>query len=166
MEQEKYTEGKTGQLQLDGVIGGAGAVKEFVPIVYGQTEREIVEGWNYGGDPELQNSILKLYYEVKDHEDILCSISGGYDSDIMLDMIERFGGHGKTTHIFQNTGLEYEATKRHLKEIEERYGIKITELKPKMAIPVCVKKFGVPFLGKVRFANVAAASKTQFPVGR
>ena len=147
-EQEKYTEGETGQLQLDGVIGGAGAMKEFVPIVYGQTEREIVEGWNYGGDPELQNSILKLYYEVKDHADILCSISGGYDSDIMLDMIERFGGHGKTTYIFQNTGLEYEATKRHLKEIEERYGIKVTELKPKMAIPVCVKKFGVPFWGK------------------
>lgn len=121
---------------------------EFVPIIYGQTEREIVEGWNYGGDPELQNIILKLYYEVKDHDNILCSVSGGYDSDIMLDLIERFGGHGKTTYIFQNTGLEYDATKRHLKELEERYGVKIIELKPKIPIPVCVKKYGVPFWGK------------------
>jgi len=79
---------------------------------------------------------------------ILCSISGGYDSDIMLDMIERFGGHGKTTYIFQNTGLEYEATKRHLEFLEERYGVKIEVLKPKKAIPVCVKEFGVPFWSK------------------
>lgn len=136
------------QLSIEGMKTPEPEPVEFVPIIYGQTEREIVAGWNYGGDPELQNIILKLYYEVKDHRDILCSISGGYDSDIMLDLIERFGGHGKTTYIFQNTGLEYEATKRHLEFLEKRYSVKIQELKPKRAIPTCVREFGVPFWSK------------------
>ena len=136
------------QLCIEGMEGAIRGTPEFVPIIYGQTEREICGEWRYGGDWELQNIILKLYYEVKDHDHILCSISGGYDSDIMLDMIERFGGHGKTTYIFQNTGLEYEATKRHLEFLKERYGVEIEELKPKRAIPVCVREFGVPFWSK------------------
>ena len=119
-----------------------------VHIVYGQTNDEAVGEWRFGGDAELQNIILKVYYELKDHQKILCAISGGYDSDIMLDMIERFGGHGKTTYIFQNTGLEYAATKRHLKDLEAHYGIEIIELKPKKAIPTCVKTYGVPFWSK------------------
>lgn len=133
------------QMFIDGMGDGT---REFVPIVYGQTADEVCGEWRFNYDAELQNIILKLYYEVKDHEKILCSVSGGYDSDVLLDMIERFGGHGKTTYIFQNTGLEYDATKRHLKELERRYGIEIIELRPKKAIPTCVKTYGVPFWSK------------------
>lgn len=136
------------QLCIGGMERAAHGAVEFLPIVYGQTVDEICGEWRFGHDAELQNIIFKLYYEVKDHGKILCSISGGYDSDVMLDMIERFGGHGKTTYIFQNTGLEYEATKRHLEEIETRYGVSIERLRPKKAIPVCVKEFGVPFWSK------------------
>lgn len=122
--------------------------REFVPISYGADIKDICAGWDFNKDPELQAIVLKVFWELRDHEKILCSISGGYDSDIMLDMTERFGGHGKTTYVFQNTGLEYQATKRHLKELEQRYGIKIQELPPKKPIPTSVKTYGVPFWSK------------------
>lgn len=112
--------------------------KKFVPIEnYHPTLREIAAMWDFNGDLELQSIIIKLQSEVQYHNTILCSISGGWDSDVMMDMMERFGGHGKTTYIFQNTGLEYEATKRHLEELKVRYGVEIIELKPKKPIPVC-----------------------------
>lgn len=142
------------QLCIDGMESVTNDVPKFVPIVHTQTAPEmsaVIEmcrKWEFDDDAEIQNILLKLWHEVKYHDNILCSISGGYDSDIMLDMIERFGGHGKTTYIFQNTGLEYEATKRHIEELKARYGIEIEELKPKKAIPVCVKEFGVPFWSK------------------
>lgn len=143
------TGGNFSQLCIEGMESEAHGTNEFVPILYGQTIDQIIhDEWHFNHDAELQNIILKLCFEVKDHRNILCSISGGYDSDIMLDMLERFGGHGKTTYIFQNTGLEYEATKRHVEEIEKRYGVTVKRLRPKKPIPLCVKEFGVPFWSK------------------
>lgn len=125
------------------------AETKFVPITnYHPSLREIGAMWDFGCDVELQSIVIKLQTEVQFHNKILCSISGGWDSDILLDMMERFGGHGKTTYIFQNTGLEYEATKRHLEELKAQYGIEIEELPPKKPIPSCVKQYGIPFWSK------------------
>lgn len=120
----------------------------FLPVHYAQTMDDICQEWQVEEDVEVLNILLKAYSHIKNHHKILCSISGGYDSDIMLDMLERFGGHGKTTYIFQNTGLEYKATKQHLEELKARYGIEIIELKTEKPIPTCVKSYGVPFWSK------------------
>lgn len=78
----------------------------------------------------------------------LCSISGGSDSDIILDLIHRIDECGKVTYCWYDTGLEYEATKEHLIFLEQKYGIKIERIKAIKPIPTCVREYGVPFLSK------------------
>lgn len=78
----------------------------------------------------------------------MCSISGGSDSDIVLDMIHSVDHSGKVTYCFIDTGLEYQATKDHLEYLEKRYDIKIERIKAIKPIPTCVKEYGVPFISK------------------
>lgn len=97
---------------------------------------------------EIQNTAQKCYYTIKQHEKVMCSVSGGYDSDIVLDLVIRCGGRAKTTFVFNDTGLEYDATKEHLMRLKERYGIQIKRLFPQKAIPSCCRDYGVPFWSK------------------
>ena len=79
----------------------------------------------------------------------MCSISGGSDSDIVLHQCASLDKDHKITYVFFDTGLEYQATKDHIKELETRYGIDIVVAKAKQPIPVCCKQHGVPFLSKM-----------------
>lgn len=78
----------------------------------------------------------------------ICSISGGADSDIVLDLIHKVDEDKKVTYFWIDTGLEYLAAKEHLTELEKKYGIEIQRIKPTKPIPTCVKEYGVPFLSK------------------
>ena len=78
----------------------------------------------------------------------MAAVSGGWDSDDMTDLIIRCGGKDKTTFVFFNTGLEYDATKRQIKHLEEKYGIEIKILPPIKSIPLCVREYGQPFWSK------------------
>ena len=78
----------------------------------------------------------------------LCSISGGSDSDIVLDLIYNVDHDKKVKYYWINTGLEYDATKEHIDFLEKKYGIEIKRIKPEKPIPTCVREFGVPFLSK------------------
>lgn len=58
------------------------------------------------------------------HPKSICSYSGGSDSDIMIDMIERAralipGYIEPVKYVFFNTGLEMKATKDHVKATAE-----------------------------------------------
>lgn len=97
---------------------------------------------------EIQSTIIKCYDHVQDHNKIMCAVSGGYDSDIMLDLIIRCGGGNKTDFYWYDTGLEYDATREHIAFLEEKYEIHIRPVSPKKAIPTCVKDYGVPFWSK------------------
>ena len=99
-------------------------------------------------DYEIQKAILTTANKINGSNNVLCSISGGADSDIIIDMLERIGTGGKVKYVFFNTGLEYMATKEHIKYIEEKYGVKIREEKAIKSVPHCVKNYGVPFLSK------------------
>ena len=79
---------------------------------------------------------------------ILVSISGGADSDIVMDLVERFKGDADIKYVWFDTGLEYEATKRHLPYLEERYGVEIEQMKAVVPIPKACKEHGAPFLSK------------------
>lgn len=48
----------------------------------------------------------------------LCSISGGSDSDIVLDVIHNVDEKKKVRYFWIDTGLEYRATKEHLDDLE------------------------------------------------
>jgi 3'-phosphoadenosine 5'-phosphosulfate sulfotransferase (PAPS reductase)/FAD synthetase len=94
-----------------------------------------------GGDSELK---LNTAYP-----NIMASISGGSDSDIVIDMIERIGHPlSKIHYIFFDTGLKFKATKEHLNFLEQKYDIKIERRRAVTPVPVGVKKWGVPFLNK------------------
>lgn len=82
------------------------------------------------------------------YKKIVCAISGGSDSDIMLDIVWRCDKDDKVDYVWFDTGLEYQATKDHLKYLEKKYKIEIRKIKPKLAIPLSCKKYGQPFISK------------------
>ena len=96
----------------------------------------------------IAEALSKCWYVLKRHDKILVSVSGGSDSDVMADLIIRCGGKEKAVFAFYNTGLEYEATKKQIKMLEEKYGIEIEVVPPVKPIPKCVKEHGVPFWSK------------------
>ena len=82
------------------------------------------------------------------YKKIVCSISGGSDSDVMLDIVWRCDKDNKVEYVWFDTGLEYQATKDHLKYLENKYGIKIIPYKAIKPIPSTCKQYGQPFLSK------------------
>lgn len=81
-------------------------------------------------------------------DNIVCSISGGSDSDIMLDIIANVDADKKVKYVFFDTGIEYDATKRHLKYLEEKYGIIIDRYRAITPVPLGCRKHGLPFWSK------------------
>ena len=90
----------------------------------------------------------KAWSLLRNHEKVMVAVSGGSDSAVMLDLIVRLDPMGKATYVYYGTGMEYEATKRHLDELEKKYGIKIEKVDPDLPIPTCCRKYGVPFWSK------------------
>ena len=82
------------------------------------------------------------------YQSVICSISGGSDSDILLDICSKIDKDRKIKYVFFETGLEYDATRRHIEELERKYNIHIIKARAKKAIPLCCKEFGQPFLSK------------------
>lgn len=94
---------------------------------------------------------------------IMVSVSGGADSDIVLDLVERIGYPLSEVHYaFFDTGLEFAATKRHLEYLEQKYGITIERYRAKIPVPLGVKKYGVPFLSKKISNNIQRLQKHGF----
>lgn len=80
-------------------------------------------------------------------EKIICSVSGGSDSDLIVDILSRLQQDNIEYYYF-DTGMEYKATKEHLDYLERRYGIQIERVKVKCPVPLACKKVGQPFLSK------------------
>lgn len=81
----------------------------------------------------------------------ICSYSGGSDSDIMLDLIERTRQTFKlppVQYVFFNTGLEMKATKDHVKAVALKYGVSIEEARPEISIVKAAREYGIPFISK------------------
>ena len=79
---------------------------------------------------------------------IMVSLSGGADSDVMLDLLLKVCPKEKMIFVFFNTGIEYEATLRHLDYLEQKYNIEIIRQRAALPVPLGVKKYGVPFISK------------------
>lgn len=110
----------------------------------------------------IQSALIRCWEVTQDHKKILCSVSGGADSDVMLDMLIRCGAKDKTDFVFFNTGLEYRATLEHLDELENKYGIKIKRVKPVKSIPQSCKEYGIPFWSKDFSQKIYAAQHHGF----
>lgn len=103
--------------------------------------------------PEKFMSIIGIIgTRLRQHPNAICSYSGGSDSDILLDIIERarhMFNMPPIKYCFFNTGLEMAATRRHVKEVEQKYGVEITEYRPKKNIVLATREFGIPFISKI-----------------
>lgn len=102
-----------------------------------------------------------------EHPNAICSYSGGSDSDIMLHLIEtvrKMFNLPPVQYCFFNTGLEMEATKRHVKKMEQQYGVTITEHKPKKNIVISTREHGIPFVSKIMSAGLEGIQKKNVPL--
>ena len=96
------------------------------------------------------DAVIKTEDHLNTHKRIVASISGGSDSDLVLDLLERLG-HPEDTeirYVWFDTGLEYEATKQQIQYLMGRYKVKIETVDHKKAIATSCKTYGVPFLTK------------------
>jgi 3'-phosphoadenosine 5'-phosphosulfate sulfotransferase (PAPS reductase)/FAD synthetase len=99
----------------------------------------------------IQKYMMVTRNKLREYERITVSYSAGSDSDIMADLIELVkppGECGEIRYIFFNTGLEYDATLRHITEAEQVYGITVELIKPIKTIPAACREHGVPFICK------------------
>lgn len=117
--------------------------------------------------PEKFQAILGIIgTRLRQHPNAICSYSGGSDSDIMLDLIEnarKLFGLPEVKYCFFNTGLEMEATKRHVKEVEKKYGIEITEYRPKKNIVLATREHGIPFMSKIVSSSMETVQRKGLP---
>ena len=98
----------------------------------------------------IQSIIAKRLYQ---HPNAICSYSGGSDSDIMLHLIEQVRktfNFPPVQYCFFNTGLEMQAIKQHVKDVEKLYGVTITEHRPKKNIVLATRELTVRVKEKIK----------------
>ena len=110
----------------------------------------LAQAGGVGGNEVVLKSIAKTHHILATHHKILVSVSGGADSDIVLDLIYKVSSilGNDVTYVWFDTGIEYAATKRHLDYLEEKYGITIIRERAIKPIPTTCKEYGQPFLSK------------------
>lgn len=112
----------------------------------------------------IQSIIAK---RLTEHPKAICSYSGGSDSDIMLDLIERTRKLfvlPPIKYIFFNTGLEMQAIKDHVKATAEKYGVEIETVRPKIGIVQAARTYGIPFMSKITSKRLEAWQKNKIPL--
>lgn len=117
--------------------------------------------------PEKFQAILGIIgTRLKQHPKAICSYSGGSDSDILIDIIEKarnLFGLPKVDYCFFNTGLEMKATKDHVKEVSEKYGVEIIEHRPKKNIVMATREYGQPFVSKIMSSAMETVQAKNLP---
>ena len=101
------------------------------------------------------------------HPKAICSYSGGADSDILIDVIERtreIFSLPPVKYAFFNTGLEMQATKDHVRATSEKYGVEIETFRPKVNIVTASRKYGIPFVSKIMSAGLSEWQKKGIPL--
>lgn len=104
---------------------------------------------------------------LKMHPEAICSYSGGSDSDIMIDLIERARELfylPPIKYVFFNTGLEMSAIKDHVKETAEKYKVEIEECRSKINIIQASRTYGIPFVSKIMSAGLSEWQKKSVPL--
>lgn len=104
---------------------------------------------------------------LREHPNAICSYSGGSDSDLLIDLIERVRKIHRlppVKYAFFNTGLEMKATKEHVKATAEKYSVAIEEHRPKVNIVTASRKYGIPFISKIMSAGLNQWQKKGVPL--
>ena len=119
--------------------------------------------------PEKFQAIQSIVAKrLREHPKAICSYSGGADSDILIDLIERtrqmIPSLQPVKYCFFNTGLEMQATKDHVKATAEKYGVEIETVRPKVGIVQASRKYGIPFVSKIMSEGLRDWQRKQVPL--
>lgn len=104
---------------------------------------------------------------LREHPNAICSYSGGSDSDILIDVIERTRrvfSLPPVKYAFFNTGLEMAAIKNHVRDTADKYGVEIETFRPKVNIVTASRKYGIPFVSKIMSAGLSEWQKKGIPL--
>ena len=77
------------------------------------------------------------------YKKIVCSISGGSDSDVMLDIVWRCDKDNKVEYVWFDTGLEYPEIRQFVKTFDN-----VTILRPKKSFKEVINDYGYPIISK------------------
>lgn len=94
------------------------------------------------------DSFIKASSKLKIAKRPVCMVSGGWDSDILVDIFTKIDIEKKVRYVFFDTGIEYAATKQHLDFLENKYGITIERIKAPVPVPLGTRRAGQPFWSK------------------
>lgn len=114
----------------------------------------------------IQSIIAK---RLKEHPKAICSYSGGADSDILIDLLERTRTVFRlpeVKYVFFNTGLEMQATKDHVEATAKKYGVEIQTIRPAKGndIVSATRREGIPFVSKIMSAGLSEWQKKGIPL--
>ena len=87
-------------------------------------------------NPIIGKSLITTFHKLNydKYNKVMCSVSGGSDSDIVLDLVSKCDNNKIVHYYYFDTGLEYQATKEHIEFLQEKYNILIKTVKPKTPI--------------------------------
>lgn len=111
------------------------------------------------------DSLVKAQSVLQNYHNILVSVSGGADSDNMIDVVEHLRSRDSShivTYVWFDTGIEMEATKHHLSYLEQKYGITFIKRKPETPVAAAVRKYGYPYISKETSKNIHQLQKNGF----
>ena len=103
----------------------------------------------------INSSILEIVEHFKNKKKVMLSISGGSDSDCMIDIVLRAKNDYydilkdvELHFVYFDIGIDNDATREHLKYLENKYNIVVERIIPKLNIPKTCEIYGPPFLTK------------------
>ncbi|MDR0231393.1 MAG: phosphoadenosine phosphosulfate reductase family protein [Dysgonamonadaceae bacterium] len=114
------------------------------------------QGWTLEQKIDHVVSVVSAF-SAKVNDKIYCSVSGGKDSGVMLDIIRRF--IDKTVPaVFCNTGNEYPEVVKFVRQTDN-----LTIIHPNVNIRQIIDKYGFPLISKEqsRYINQAKHTKSE-----
>lgn len=105
---------------------------------------------------QIDRTFNKINEYFLSRDKILVSVSGGSDSDCIVHIVCTYFPEylPKCNFVFVNTGLEFRATKRHLCELENKYGIEIERIRGKSVV-WATRNYGLPILNKAKAKSLS-----------
>lgn len=97
------------------------------------------------------DGLIKAKSVLNSHNNIMVSVSGGADSDNMIDIVEHLRPRDdkhRVTYVWFDTGVEMDSTKRHLVYLENKYGITILRERGETQVAGAIRNVGYPFYSK------------------
>lgn len=111
------------------------------------------------------DGLIKAKSVLNSHNNIMVSVSGGADSDNMIDIVEHLRPRDdkhRVTYVWFDTGVEMDATKRHLVYLENKYGITILRERGETQVAEAVRNVGYPFYSKKFSEYIGRLQKHNF----